>query len=95
MALVFEWDEEKAAINIRKHGIDFNDAKQVFEDDFAVDEVDDSMEYEEDRFIITGLMDGYLITVIYTERNDTLRLISARKASKYEERKYHSQQTPP
>jgi len=90
MELNFEWDENKAASNIRKHGIDFNEARQVFEDDFAVDKVDDSMEYDEDRFIITGLMNGYLITVIYTERNDALRLISARKASKYEERKYYS-----
>ncbi len=94
MGREFEWDPVKAEDNIRKHGIDFVDVLAVFDDLGAVDEPDDSMDYGEERYKITGLMIGRLLTVIYTERGEAIRIISARKATKHEERFYHSQQTP-
>ena len=63
MSMKFEWDDAKAASNIRKHGIDFEDARLVFDDFGALEAPDDSMEYDEERFIITGLANEKLLTV--------------------------------
>jgi uncharacterized DUF497 family protein len=85
----FEWDEKKAAANLRKHGIAFETAKQVFADPFALDVSDLlSAEYGEDRFVVTGYGGGRLLTVTYTLRNETIRLISARKATRKEHDDY-------
>jgi uncharacterized DUF497 family protein len=85
----FEWDEAKAADNYRNHGVTFDLAKSVFADPFAIDRVDDREDYGEDRFIILGMVDGRLLFVAYTIRNDTIRIISARGAEPHEKRKYH------
>jgi uncharacterized DUF497 family protein len=84
----YEWDEHKAASNVVKHGIDFADAVTVLEDDAAVTIADDLA--DEERFITTG-MDalGRLLVVVYTWRGEeTIRLISARKATRQERQHY-------
>jgi uncharacterized DUF497 family protein len=86
---VVEWDEEKAAANLRKHGVDFADAATVLSDDFALTVLDDDP--EEDRWLTLGVDAlGRLLVVAYTWRDDTVRLISARKATASERRQYES-----
>lgn len=86
--LEFEWDDQKAAANLAKHGVDFAAAAAVFRDPFAFDTEDRSMDYGEIRRRIIGLGNGRFLTVIYTERGETIRLISARKATRPERREY-------
>ena len=84
----FEWDEAKNAANIRKHGIDFADAIEAF-DHPMLTMIDDREDYGEERWLGIGLMQGRKIVVIYVERDgDRIRLISARKATKHEVRRY-------
>ena len=71
------------------HGVNFELATFVFDDLHAIDEIDTSMEYGEERSIITGRAEGGLLTVVYTMRGDRIRIISARKAEKHEHRRYH------
>jgi uncharacterized DUF497 family protein len=87
----FEWDEEKEQINIAKHGIDFTTAARVFNDDNRLEIYDDYHSYDEDRYITIGIIDevAYIVMVVYTEREDVIRLISARKATKQERRRYY------
>jgi uncharacterized DUF497 family protein len=87
----FEWDDAKAAANFRKHGVDFETATDVFRDPFAVDVVDASMDYGEPRFRIIGRAGGKLVTVVFTERGDRIRIISARQATRREYDGYHQQ----
>lgn len=84
----FEWDGEKAAANLRKHGVDFADAVQVFDDDLALTMRDPDSGPEE-RFITMGNdPHGRLLVVIYTWRGERIRPISARKATGKERRRY-------
>ena len=89
----FEWDAEKAKANYRKHGIGFETATEVVDDPFAVEMIDElSGAHGEERFLITGLSKSHLIlTAVYTERGDNIRIISARRATKAERDNYHSQ----
>ena len=85
MALTFEWDENKSLENYRKHGIDFEEAKTVFNDPFAITIYDPNHSISEDRFIDLGRSSrGRILVVVYTERNETIRLISSRIATKRE-----------
>ena len=77
-----EWDSEKATQNLRKHQVDFADAATVLEDDSALTIRDDNP--DEDRFVTIGR----LLLVVYTWRDDEVRLISARKAGPRERRQY-------
>ncbi|MBD2624872.1 BrnT family toxin [Trichormus variabilis] len=86
----FEWDEAKRLANIRKHGIDFIDALSVFNGDTVTVE-DDRYDYGEQRFVTFGLLQGRVIAVVYTERSNRTRIISARKATNYEQRTYFEQ----
>ena len=86
----FEWDENKRLANIRKHGIDFIDVEVVFEGDTVTVE-DDRFDYGEERFITFGLIEGQVIAVVHTERDNLIRIISARKATKNEEIRYFQQ----
>jgi len=86
----FEWDEEKRQIIIRQHGIDFVDVPPVFDGD-TINVEDDRFDYGEQRFITLGLLKGRVVVVVYTERREIIRLISARKATKYEEITYFRQ----
>ena len=85
----FEWDENKAARNVAAHGISFEVACEVFDDDLAIERPDDREAYGEDRTNITGMVKGRLLTVTYTLRGNKIRLISARMAEPYERRWYH------
>jgi len=86
----YEWDEAKRLANLRKHGIDFTDVKIVFDGDILTVE-DDRYSYGEQRFVTFGLLQGRVVAVVYTEREDRIRIISARKATKYEQRVYFEQ----
>ncbi len=85
----FEWDERKNQTNIRKHGIDFNDAINIFLDPYRMERVDDGEHYGETRFQALSMAKGRVLVVIYTYRNDHIRMISARKANRHERRTYH------
>lgn len=83
----FEWDERKNQINIGKHGFDFADAARIFDLPLlsAMDERDDG----EERWISIGMLDGRVIVVVYTEiAENTIRIISLRKALSHERRRY-------
>lgn len=83
----FEWDEVKAKRNLRDHGVDFADAATIFEDDLALTTSDDTP--NEERFVTLGVDAlGRHLVVVYTWREDQVRIISARKASKAERRRY-------
>ena len=90
--LKFEWDDAKNAANIAKHGVDFADACDVFMDFRAIDRIDDREDYREERFVILGMAKGRLLTIAYTVRGDATRIISARGATPYEQRKYREEE---
>jgi uncharacterized DUF497 family protein len=84
----YEWDPAKARDNLRKHGIDFADAALVLEDEQAITMPDEASTPEE-RFITLGMDPlGRVLVVVYTWRADNVRLISARKATRREQRQY-------
>ena len=87
----FEWDDAKAATNYAKHGVRFDVARGVFRDPFAIEQLDERMEYGEERFTIVGMADGRLLFVAYTMRADMIRIISARGAEPYEQRQYYDE----
>ena len=88
----FDWDDAKANGNYRKHGVSFDMATRVFEDHFALQRLDAlSGEYGEDRIIMTGMARGQLLTIVYVERGEIIRIISARAASKGEHDDYYRQ----
>ena len=88
----FEWDKAKALKNIEKHGISFEEASSVFYDDFAIQFYDvEHSELEEDRFLILGISNSSrLLMVCHCEKesSEILRIISARKATKNEQKFY-------
>lgn len=84
----FEWDKSKNEVNIRKHGIDFMDVKEMF-DHPMLTFLDDREDYAEDRWIGMGWIKSLVGVVVYVERHhDSVRIISARKALKHEVRLY-------
>jgi len=82
MILKFEWDERKNAINIKKHGISFEEAVKVFSDPRRCEMYDNIHSLMEKRWITIGLVGLKILSVSFTERDDKIRLISARKANK-------------
>lgn len=86
--LYFEWNAHKASANLAKHGVSFETARNVFDDPFAVDIEDRSANYGEVRRRIVGLGSRLVLTVIYTERSEVIRIISARKATRAERKEY-------
>ena len=87
----FEWDDNKAVRNYSKHGVSFEEATDVFDDLYSIGEVDDREAYGEGRFVLIGMVGNKLLYVVYTERGDRIRIISARKATKHERDKYYRQ----
>lgn len=89
----FEWDNNKAKLNIQKHGISFEEAATVFEDEEALLRDDpDHSEYE-DRFLLLGMSSQANILIVchcYRGDDDIIRLISARKATKNEAKQYNN-----
>ena len=86
--MVFEWGEEKELENIRLHGVNFVDATEIFSDYFRVERHDDESSNKEDRWQTMGFYNDVLF-VVYTERGDVTRIISARIAEPFERRIYH------
>ena len=84
---LIEWDENKNRLNRIKHGVDFQQAAKVFEDNFRLEEIDREHSDEEIRYITIGRVNDILF-VVYTERGEFTRLISARRATKRERVKY-------
>lgn len=92
----FEWDPRKAAANIRKHQVSFDEAKSVFYDEFAVQFFDNDGSSEEDRFLMLGMSSGArLLIVCHCERKrgDVIRIISARKATRRESAFYQGDES--
>jgi len=87
----FEWDDAKAAQNIRAHGISFDAAREVFRDRFVLARPDMRANYGEDRFGAIGIALNRLIYVAYTMRNERIRVISVRLAEPREARSYHEE----
>ena len=79
----------KSPANLRKHGVSFETAAKAFRDPFAVEWIDDREDYGEERTILLGQADGSILVVVYTERDERIRLISARKALENEKDIYY------
>jgi len=89
MMLNFEWDEEKAKANLKNHRVSFEEATTVFSDPFSITIPDPDHSTEEERYIDIGNSDrGRVLVVVYTEREITIRIISCRKATPTERRRY-------
>ena len=85
----YEWDQEKAANNLEKHGVSFEEAATVFDDPLYIDFYDPDHSIEEHRYLIMGQSTGSrLLIVSYTERDQVVRLISAREVTPTERRAY-------
>ena len=91
MPFIFEWGEKKAEDNLRKHGVSFAEAKTVFNDPFSVTIYDPDHSSDEQRYIDIGLSSkGRLIVVSYSERGETIRIISSREATEREQGEYEN-----
>lgn len=86
----FEWDEAKRRLNVRRHGIDFVDAVEVF-DGITLTIEDTRFDYGETRYVTLGLLKGRVVVITHTEQDDVIRIISVRKATKNEEANYFKQ----
>ena len=85
----FEWDDAKAAANLRKHRVGFEEAAEVFEDPLAFDDYDSEHSDDEARFFIIGMSSRRMLYVVHAERaGDAVRVISARRANKLERKIY-------
>jgi hypothetical protein len=83
----FDWNPAKAASNLRKHGVSFEEAQSVFYDDFAIQFYDESHSSDEERFLMLGMSSGaHFLLVCHCERDSggVIRIISARRATKQE-----------
>lgn len=87
----FEWDPKKNEINIKKHGISFETAREVFYDDYAILFDDPDHSYDEERFLIIGSAKSKQICIVshcYRDNDNRIRIISARRATKNEQSIY-------
>lgn len=87
--MTFEWDKNKAARNLSKHGVSFEEAETVFDDPLLIDFYDPDHSEDETRYLIVGASNRRrLLIVSYTERGDAIRLISAREVTRSEREVY-------
>ena len=93
--MIFEWDPDKNKSNMKKHGVDFEDAESVFQDEMALELFDDEHSKDEDRYIIIGISSKtreLMVCHCYRNGGNIIRIISARRATKNEialyERRY-------
>jgi uncharacterized DUF497 family protein len=94
LPMEFEWDPEKAARNLDKHGVAFPEAATVFDDPLAVTYFDPDHSEDEDRLITFGhSTEGRLLVVSHTDRDDRTRIISARQATRKERKQYEEGQS--
>lgn len=92
----FVWNTDKAIENVKNHGIDFVTASRVFTDPGRYEEFDVEHSQNEDRWVTIGSVRAMILFVVFTERNgDTIRIISARKAKKDEQKTYYQIQSRP
>jgi uncharacterized protein len=87
----YEWDNGKAALNLRKHGVDFADAIAALEDPNRVEEIDTRFVYDEERIQVIGMAYSKVLFVIVTLLGeDACRITSARKATRHEQDRYYA-----
>jgi hypothetical protein len=92
MQTLFEWDRHRAETNLRKHGVSFEEAQTVFTDPLSITLPDPDHSEDEERFIDIGTSDNRrVLVVVYTERGQRIRLISARKATPVERKQYEEE----
>jgi uncharacterized DUF497 family protein len=89
----FEWDDEKAAQNLRAHGVEFETAREVFQDRFVITMTDPREDYGEERYRALGMVRDRLLYVAYTMRDERIRVISVRYAEPWERRMYHEEES--
>lgn len=90
--IIFEWDANKEKSNISRHDVDFTEAESVFYDPLSVTVADPDHSIEEHRFIDIGMSDkNRVLVVVYTEREEKIRIISVRKATPAERKDYEQQ----
>ncbi len=88
----FEWDDEKAEANLKKHGVAFDEARTVFRDPMYLIFADPDHSVDEKRFLVIGMSESdRLLFVSYTERQAATRIISARKATRRERKRYEEE----
>ena len=96
MKSLYEWDEDKAKENLRKHKVDFKEAETVFDDPLSITVSDPNHSEEEERFIDIGISKKRrVLAVVYTERRKKIRIISAREATRAERKKYYEEENTP
>lgn len=88
---VFEWDIEKEKTNITKHGINFSTAALCYLDKDAIEYLDRYHSDYEERWVCIGKTRNIICSLVYTKRNNIIRIITARKASKFEEKTYYGE----
>jgi uncharacterized protein len=93
MALTFEWDTGKAALNVKKHGVSFEEAKTVFHDPLEKTRSDQRHSVQsEERWVTVGRsLDGRILVVVHSEQQDAIRIISARRATRTEREQYEEE----
>jgi hypothetical protein len=89
MSLTFEWDQEKAKNNLKKHKVSFEEGRTVFNDPLSITIADLEHSLDEERYIDIGISaKGQLLVIVYTERDSTIRIISCRTATNSEKKVY-------
>jgi uncharacterized DUF497 family protein len=87
--LEFEWDPKKATANLVKHKVSFEDAATVFGDPLALIVADPRHSFQEERFVLLGLSESQrLLAVMYVDRGAVIRIVSARRVTRHEQRSY-------
>jgi len=95
MKPLYEWDDNKAKENLRKHKVSFEEAETVFDDPLSITVADPDHSEDEERWIDIGISKKkQILVVVYTERGKKIRIISARKATRAERKKYEKENTP-
>jgi uncharacterized DUF497 family protein len=84
-----KWDERKRTTNLRQHGLDFVDVEEIFKDE-TLTIIDDRFDYDEIRYVSFGMLHAMVVAIVYTETDETIRIISLRKATRNEEREYYT-----
>ena len=85
----YSYDKNKKALNLTKHGFDFDDAKLVIESNKTITFEDNRFDYGESRYITLGLLQNVLVAIVTSETENEIRIISMRKAEKHEQTKYY------
>jgi len=90
----FEWDPAKAQTNLRKHKVPFSKACEVFKDEDRIERLDTSSSFGEERWMVLGRVEQTILFVVFTLRGERIRLISARRANRDEQRTYWTGDIP-